>query len=142
ELIDGIAGIQPYAGTIPLYSTITGAMADTATMDPEFWYRNLRQTVQFAPAIRAMAQAGIDTLIEISPHPVLTAPALETMEAELGGAAAPVTLASLRRDQGGIERFVASLAEAHVHGVRVDWQPLFTGAPRVDLPSYAFQRQR
>ena len=28
-------------------------------MDAEHWYRNLRQTVQFAPAVRAMAEAGV-----------------------------------------------------------------------------------
>jgi acyl transferase domain-containing protein/thioesterase domain-containing protein len=110
-------------------------------MDAEFWYRNLRQTVQFAPAIRAMAQAGIDTLIEISPHPVLTAPALETMEAELGATGA-AAISSLRRDHGGLDRFVASLAEAHTGGVAVDWQPMFAGADQVRLPTYAFQHRR
>ena len=87
-------------------------------MDAEFWYRNLRQTVQFEPAVRAMAQAGIDTLIEVGPHPVLTAPALETLESELGDAGEAAALGSLRRDEGGLDRFVGSLAEAHVHGVR------------------------
>ena len=29
-----------------------------------------------------------------------------------------------------------------MRGVRVDWEPLFAGAERVRLPSYAFQRQR
>ena len=37
-----------------------------------------------------------------------------------------------------------SLADAHVHGVRVDWGALFVGrgARRVALPTYAFQRRR
>ena len=29
-----------------------------------------------------------------------------------------------------------------MRGVRVDWEPVFAGAERVKLPSYAFQRQR
>ena len=55
-----------------------------------------------------------------------------------------VMVGSLRRDQGGPERFLASLAEAWVHGVTVDWSSLFTGsgAHRVSLPTYAFQRER
>ncbi|MEU4878825.1 KR domain-containing protein, partial [Streptomyces sp. NPDC021608] len=51
---------------------------------------------------------------------------------------------SLRRDDGGAERFLTSLAEAYVAGVSVDWSVVFagSGARRVELPTYAFQHQR
>ncbi|MDT3400928.1 hypothetical protein RKE29_30735, partial [Streptomyces sp. B1866] len=51
---------------------------------------------------------------------------------------------SLRRNEGGLGRFVASLAEAHVAGLGVDWAGFYagTGARRVPLPTYAFQRER
>ena len=49
---------------------------------------------------------------------------------------------SLRRGEGDLKRFLASLAEAHTHGVDVDWGCLFEGARVVDLPTYAFQRER
>src|SRR5207244_959885 len=32
--------------------------------------------------------------------------------------------------------------EAHVNGVDVDWRPSLDGARRVELPTYAFQRER
>ncbi|WP_159043175.1 beta-ketoacyl reductase, partial [Streptomyces sp. NBRC 110028] len=52
-------------------------------------------------------------------------------------------LGSLRRDEGGLDRLLTSLAEAFVQGVTVDWSRAFEGAnPRtVDLPTYPFQRQ-
>jgi acyl transferase domain-containing protein len=37
---------------------------------------------------------------------------------------------------------LTSLAEAHAHGVAVDWKPVFPDAVRVPLPTYAFQRRR
>ncbi|MFC3587091.1 SDR family NAD(P)-dependent oxidoreductase, partial [Streptantibioticus rubrisoli] len=74
-----------------------------------------------------------------SAHPVLTVGVQETIE-DCGRQAA--VLGSLRRDEGGLDRFYASLGEAYVHGVSVDWDAVFPGARRVDLPTYAFQRQR
>ena len=53
-------------------------------------------------------------------------------------------LGSLRREEGGLERFAESLAEAWVAGAAVDWGEFFagSGAQRVVLPKYAFQRER
>ena len=52
--------------------------------------------------------------------------------------------ATLQDGQPDEESFLAALAELHVHGVDVDWGalPALRGAPRVDLPTYAFQRRR
>jgi acyl transferase domain-containing protein/D-arabinose 1-dehydrogenase-like Zn-dependent alcohol dehydrogenase/lauroyl/myristoyl acyltransferase/acyl carrier protein len=141
RLLAELASVTPRAGDVPLYSTVTGERIDTATMDAEYWYRNLRETVRFEDAVRTMAQDGIGALIECSPHPVLTAAAQETVEAaghELAG------VGSLRRDDGGIERMITSLAEAHVAGIAVDWSGLFGAPPAsaVPLPTYAFQRRR
>ncbi|MBL1102833.1 type I polyketide synthase, partial [Streptomyces coffeae] len=54
---------------------------------------------------------------------------------------AAVALGSLRRDDGGMDRFLTSLGEAHVHGVDIDWHAAFTdrGAQRIELPTYPFQ---
>jgi NADPH:quinone reductase-like Zn-dependent oxidoreductase/acyl carrier protein len=49
---------------------------------------------------------------------------------------------TLRRDDGGLPRLVASLGEAWVQGIGVDFSALLTGGRRVDLPTYAFQHER
>ena len=49
---------------------------------------------------------------------------------------------TLRRDDGGPARLLASLAAVHVRGVAVDWAAVLAGGRRVDLPTYAFQQQR
>ena len=51
---------------------------------------------------------------------------------------------TLRRQEGGLARFLASLGAAHAGGVEVDWAPLFkdSGAAFTELPTYPFQRER
>ncbi|MEV6960775.1 type I polyketide synthase [Streptomyces sp. NPDC051207] len=140
DLLDRLAGLEPRGADIPFYSTVTGERLDTAVMDAEYWYRNLRQTVRFEETIRALDGAGHRVFVEASPHPILTAAVQDTVES--AGSTA-VVVGSLRRDQGGPDRFLLSLAEAHVRGVAVDWTAAFgaTG-PRAELPTYAFQRER
>jgi acyl transferase domain-containing protein len=74
----------------------------------------------------------------MSPHPVLTVPVQEMVE-EVDDA---VVLSSSRRDRGEVEALVGSLAQLHVQGGSVDFDALFGERRQVDLPTYAFQRQR
>ncbi|MEV6829661.1 type I polyketide synthase [Amycolatopsis sp. NPDC051102] len=134
ELLDVLAPIRPRTGDIAFFSTVTGTWLDGAELDARYWYTNLRETVRLDVAVRTLAAEGFATFVESSPHPVLTTAIGETEGVE--------ALGSLRRDDGGYERFLRSLGEAHVRGVAVDWTPAFPGARRVELPTYAFQRRR
>ena len=139
--LEAFADISPRQGSIPLHSTVTGELIDTAELDGEYWYRNLRRPVLFEQVCRELIAAGHSSLIEISPHPVLNVAVAETIE-RLGAEAKVIE--TLRRDQGGAERFARSLAGAHAAGAPVQWEAFFAGAgaKRVDLPTYPFQRRR
>ncbi|AQW55441.1 polyketide synthase [Streptomyces hygroscopicus] len=141
ELQQILAGIAPHSSSVPFYSTVTGGVLDTAGLDAGYWYRNLRGTVRFDETVRVLLEEGFQTFVEASAHPVLTMSIEQTAE-DHGTPVAAV--GSLRRDEGGPERFLTSLAEAHVGGIAVDWRTVFagTGAHPVDLPTYAFQHQR
>ncbi|MBP8539160.1 type I polyketide synthase, partial [Streptomyces sp. MK37H] len=141
QVIGALEGIEPRQGEVPFYSTVTGGVIDTTGLDAEYWYTNLRRTVRFDETVRALLADGFGFFIESSAHPVLTVGLQETFE---DTAADAVALGTLRRDEGGPERFLTSLAEGYVCGLPVDWDAVFagTGARRVDLPTYAFQRRR
>jgi acyl transferase domain-containing protein/short-subunit dehydrogenase/acyl carrier protein len=143
RLHEALSPLAPRSGAVAFFSTVTGTALDTAELGADYWYRSLREPVQFERATRELIAAGAHAFIEISPHPVLTVAVQATIDsvAESDGV---VTLGSLRRDEGTHERFLVSLAEAHVNGVAVDLPSLFrdTGARRVELPTYAFQRER
>ncbi|MGW4568845.1 SDR family NAD(P)-dependent oxidoreductase, partial [Streptomyces sp. NPDC004561] len=136
---EGFAGIGPLPGSVPFYSTVTGGRLDTDELGSGYWYRNMRQTVRFHDAIRAALADGHDVFLEVSPHPVQLAGIQDAIEA--AGAEAAV-VPTLRRGDGGRHRLMLSLAQAHVHGVGIDWDAVLPGARRVDLPTYAFQHER
>ncbi|MBP8535190.1 type I polyketide synthase, partial [Streptomyces sp. MK37H] len=139
ELLRELAAIAPRASSVPFYSTVTAGVLDTEELDAGYWYRNLRQTVRFDETVRALLADGFDMFIEASAHPVLTMGVEQTAEDH---GTRVTAVGSLRRDEGGLERFMTSLAVAYVGGASVNWAGLFagTGAERVDLPTYAFQR--
>jgi acyl transferase domain-containing protein/acyl carrier protein len=143
ELLEAFAPISPRPGEVPFHSTVTAGLLDGAELGPAYWYRNLRQPVLFDPALRGLLERGSRAFVEVAPHPVLAYGARETIEQALGEEEAPV-FGALRRGDGGPARFALSLAEAHTHGLRLDWEAVFGAGERepVSLPTYPFQRQR
>ncbi|GGV64800.1 polyketide synthase [Streptomyces longisporoflavus] len=144
ELARVLADVRPKPSEVPFFSTMTGEWLDTSTMDAGYWYRNLRQTVRFHSAVESLAAEGFGTFIEVSAHPVLSMSVQEILENATRPEVPVVVAGTLRRDEGGLGRFLASLAEVWVQGVDVDWSRALAGAGarRVDLPTYAFQRKR
>ncbi|WP_254393854.1 type I polyketide synthase, partial [Streptomyces buecherae] len=141
ELLKILADLKPHTSQVPFYSTVSGELVDTVALDAEYWYQNLRQTVELEATTRLLLDDGHTVFVEVSPHPVLTLPVQQTVEA---AEAQAVVVGTLRRDEGGAERFLTSIAELHVNGADVDWRKVFAGhgGRQVDLPTYAFQRQR
>jgi acyl transferase domain-containing protein/acyl-CoA synthetase (AMP-forming)/AMP-acid ligase II/acyl carrier protein len=139
RFVESAAGIQPRTSEIPLYSSVTGDWIDGASLNAEYWYRNLREPVEFEHGVRGLLDAGHRVFVEASPHPVLTTAIQDTAAA--AGARA-VVLGTLRRDHGGADQFLTALATAHVSGVHPDWTTVTGRAGHVGLPTYPFQRQR
>ncbi|MGW2329888.1 SDR family NAD(P)-dependent oxidoreductase [Streptomyces sp. NPDC001700] len=141
RLLTELTGLTPRTSAIPFYSTVTAGQLDTEGLDAAYWYTNLRQTVRFEETTRALLADGFEIFVEASPHPGLLAGLGETAES---AEVAATLVGTLRRNAGGPREFLTSLAEAYVRGATVDWETAFagTGAHRVDLPTYPFQRKR
>ncbi|MER7708993.1 SDR family NAD(P)-dependent oxidoreductase [Streptomyces werraensis] len=143
-LADTLAGVNAQAPSIPFYSTVTGEwVEDAGVLDGAYWYRNLRGQVGFGPAVAELTGQGHGVFIEVSAHPVLVQPITEILDDGGDGTDAVVT-GSLRRDDGGLRRLLASMAELFVRGVTVDWAgvlPAGATSARLELPTYAFDHQ-
>ncbi|HEY2242069.1 MAG TPA: beta-ketoacyl synthase N-terminal-like domain-containing protein, partial [Streptosporangiaceae bacterium] len=147
QIMGALTGITPQPAVLPMVSAMTGQPVDGPDLDAGYWYDSLRAPVQFTSALATLAQDGHRAFIEISPHPVLAGAITETMEDIAGprqhtATSAVTVTGTLRRDDGGPDRLLASLGEAHVHGVSADWPAVLPSGQRVALPTYAFQRER
>ncbi|MET7900690.1 SDR family NAD(P)-dependent oxidoreductase [Streptomyces sp. NPDC005355] len=141
RLLELAAPITPRAGTIAMHSSVTAGPLDPTACGARYWYQNLRQPVRFAETVTSLLEQGVDTFIEVSPHPVLTA-AIEDLAAATGPRDTVVT-GTLRRDQDERAALTRSVAMLWTRGVEVDWAAFLPSATvAVDLPTYAFQRQR
>ncbi|MGW6797906.1 type I polyketide synthase, partial [Streptomyces sp. NPDC055039] len=135
-------GITYHPPVIPLVSNVTGSLAtDDQVRTPEYWVTHVRRAVRFADGINWLsAQGGVRTFLETGPDGVLCGMARDSLTD------APRTglLPLLRAGRPEERTVVTALAGAHAHGVDIDWAAYFadTGARRIELPTYAFQRER
>ncbi|MFD4683951.1 type I polyketide synthase, partial [Streptomyces sp. NPDC058461] len=134
------ASLTYHEPLLPIVSDVTGRPAAPGELtDPEHWVRHVRQTVRFHDGLRALEGLGVRRTLEIGPDGTLTALVAD-------GFAAPADTAAtalLRPGHDDLTTFLGGLARAHAHGTAVDWAAL-TPRPAhpVDLPTYAFQRER
>ncbi|MFF4523116.1 SDR family NAD(P)-dependent oxidoreductase [Streptomyces bluensis] len=132
-------GLTWHAPQLAVVSGLTGRITEPEELcSAEYWVRHVRETVRFADGVTALAQAGATAFLEVGPDTVLAAAARACLPERA------VVQPLLRRDRAEEPALVTGLAALHVHGVAVDWAAFFagTGARRVDLPTYAFQRER
>ncbi|MFB7919463.1 type I polyketide synthase, partial [Streptomyces sp. NPDC056061] len=137
EVAESIAYEAP---RIPIVSNLTGAVVSAEEISTaEFWVRHVRDAVRFLDGIRTLEAEGVTTFVELGPDGVLTAMAQDCVTGE--GA---VFVPALRKGRAETESVTGALAALHVLGSAPDWRAYFagTGVRQVDLPTYAFQRQR
>ena len=107
-----------------------------------YWVRQAREPVRFADAVGTLAAQGITVFLEIGPDGSLSALGPAALPGDGDGEGGGVFVPVLRPDQPGPAAVVDALARVHVRGAGVDWAAVLGGGERVDLPTYAFQRQR
>ena len=137
---DALVGLSPSPTSIPMISSVTAAAVEGTTLDAAYWATNLRSPVLFDQAITALVEAGQQTFVEISAHPMLAS----AIEERLDLSARPgVVVTSVDPDEPGPQAMLESLGRLHCAGYPVDWRHQFdTGGRVVDLPAYEWQRQR
>ncbi|MGW3572460.1 type I polyketide synthase, partial [Streptomyces sp. NPDC000941] len=126
------------APRIPVVSNVTGKLATSDELGSAgYWVRHVREAVRFSDGLASLAERNASVFLELGPDGVLSAMGDDTV---IEGVFVPA-LESGRYER---ETLLSGLAQAWANGADMDWTRVFegTGASRVDLPTYAFQRER
>ncbi|MFM9424932.1 amino acid adenylation domain-containing protein [Variovorax sp. GrIS 2.14] len=138
-----VHGIVLSAPTIPIYSTLTGALLKLEeAIDPHYWARHLRETVRFSPAVQAvLAQIPEAVFVEIGPRNTLA-----TLVRQHANKALPVSALSLLGDRPENERDAWRLAAGRLWtigaDIALDQLDTRNRKHRLLLPTYPFERKR
>lgn len=143
EILTALAPITPRPSEVVFFSTVTGDVLETENLGPDYWFANLRRTVNFDDGFQAAFQSGYNAFLEMSANPVLTSAMHESLDQFGSFADSCLIVGTLKREDAGLRRFLTSVGEAHVGGVSPNWRALYdpAGHEAVPLPTYPFQRQ-
>ncbi len=128
---------------IPVVSNLTGEPApDEQICTADYWVRHVREAVRFMAGVQWLHSQGANNYLELGPDTTLSTTTSMCLETDSEHPVLSVAL--LRRERPEVKALLAALAQVWAHGADVDWRTLLegSGARRVTLPAYAFQRQR
>src|SRR5262245_2805483 len=138
ELERAIADLVPQPGTTPFFSTVTGGRCPGETCSAVHWGRGVRQPVQFASAISALADFGVDVWLEIGAHPAL---AHSIKECLAGHSNNSLVLSSMRREREQ-ESLIETAMDLQRAGVPLDFAAMTPSRRLLSLPAYAWDKSR
>jgi acyl transferase domain-containing protein/NADPH:quinone reductase-like Zn-dependent oxidoreductase/SAM-dependent methyltransferase/acyl carrier protein len=133
-----LADLVPAKEKVPFFSTVSGGRHSGEQCEAAHWGRGIRQPVQFAAAVGALADSGVDVWLEISAHPVLSISVQDCLAAR--GDKSPV-VASTRREREH-ESMLEAAMELHRLCVPLDFASMTPSRRLLSLPSYAWDKSR
>ena len=138
DLLESLKDIKPRAADVPMISTVTGRPVQGEELSGEYWWRNVRQPVQFHEAMKAAMEREQSLFLEISAHPVLAGAIGECFVAD-GKQAQVIT--TLRREEPELPLLMRSLGMLHSLHCPVDWSVIAPQGKFVKFPAYPWHKQ-
>jgi acyl transferase domain-containing protein len=139
-VLQNLAALAPHPGDVPFYSTVTGERLGGERLDGQYWWRNIREPVQFLSAVQSLIADDFNVFVEIGPHAVLRTYINDCLR---HGAVKGRVVATMLRGDSGADRVRAACCQLLVSGSPLKMSGLFPSRGRfIALPHYPWQRER
>lgn len=138
-----LSRLRFHAPKIPYISNVTGTWITVEEVSsPDYWVRQLRQTVRFAEGIETLHAANTSIFLEVGPGRTLSTLVRSHGEKARELAAIP-SLHSAKEKLSDVQTCLTALGKLWLQGVEPDWTA-FSGQEerrRVSLPTYPFEHR-
>jgi acyl transferase domain-containing protein len=133
EFAEVAASLRYERPAIAAVSSVTGRPVTDEWSSPEYWVRNVTDTVRFHDGLQA---TGAAAFLEVGPDAVLTA--------MVPGGPEVRRVPALRRGRPEPATLLTAVGTLWAEGLSVGWSAAFagSGARTVDLPTYPFDHTR
>ena len=139
-VLDGL--VDDTTPRVPMFSTVLSKKIRRGGMlGPSYWRQNLDSPVLFSPTVSLMQHANTnDTVyLELGPHSALAGPLRDIFKHNKAAHKASY-VATLIRNEGGVESLLKSLGRLFQEGIQFDMtSTLGSQAVLTSLPNYAWQ---
>ncbi|MET0622968.1 MAG: SDR family NAD(P)-dependent oxidoreductase [Pyrinomonadaceae bacterium] len=144
QFAEEVRKANPRAPQIPFISSLTGTwITEREATDPQYWSRQLRETVRFGAGVAELLKGQGRVLLEVGPGRALSGLAVQ----QRNGSGNHQVLSSLphpRDRKSSSASLLDALGRLWAGGVEVDWSAFYARERRrrTRLPTYPFERQR
>jgi acyl transferase domain-containing protein len=137
----------------PIMSTVTGNWIQPSEINnPEYWGKNLRQTVRFNDGMEKLIQQGYEVFLEVGPGQTLTMLARQCLKKAAKTSAGSVDITDLisvaslpHSDSEDSDEYTIKKAMSvlWLNGRNLNWEIVNENiGQRISLPTYPFERKR
>lgn len=130
------------APVIPIISTVTGKLIDANVMtEPQYWVRQIRETVLFSDAVTTLLNTGLGLAIEVGPGNVTSKLFMQQLVGKDFYCVGGLTFQNAKSDR---EILLQNMGQLWLQGYEPNWNQVFDAKQRIklELPTYAFDRKR
>ncbi len=139
-LCEELKDLAPQKSSARFFSTVTGQECKGVNLDAAYWWNNVRQSVQFFPAVHKLCEEGYRFFVEIGPHAILQRYLRESLQ---NAGTKGRIFSSLIKTEDGLQRLKTLSLRLHCLSSATNREIFFPkkGNPSVHLPLYPWQNR-
>ena len=139
-LCEELKDLAPQKSSACFFSTVTGQECKGVNLDAAYWWNNVRQSVQFFPAVHKLCEEGYRFFVEIGPHAILQRYLRECLQ---NAGTKGRIFSSLIKTEDGLQRLKTLSLRLHCLSSATNREIFFPekGNPSVHLPLYPWQNR-